>query len=346
MSQVRQRGPAPLGRATLRAIAQKAGVHVSTVSRTLRATEDGRAVSTAAGARVISIAKELGYEPDPWGGMLASRPSRALGVLVPRLTDVVLATIYENIDKTAAQAGYLTLVANTDDSAMLQRERVESLLSRRVDGLILGDAHHRAPFLKELADRGVPFVLVSRRSGSHPAVTCDDNLGGALAAQHLLSLGHENLAVLAGAAYASTGKERTCGFLTACRDSGVEVPVASVRAGGFDVASGHAAADAVLDTRHPPTAIFAVNDYMAIGAMGAARRRGLQVGHDISIIGFNDIGIAADLPIPLTTVRSPIEEMGTLAAKKVIALLNGEQIEGQRLTPQLVVRESTAAVRH
>jgi LacI family transcriptional regulator len=328
----------PPGRVTLRDVAERAGVHVSTVSRVL-SRQDGGASPTA--ERVQRIAAELGYRPDPYAASLRTHRTRALGVLVPALTDLVLATVYDEIEQCASTRGYDTFVANTRDDVVTQRRRVDVLLDRRVDGLILGDARRDDTLVDELAARGVPFVLVSRRRGDHPSVTCDDELGGRLAAEHLLGLGHRKLAVVAGEPYASTGHDRTAGFLLACREHGVAVPQDRVLLSRFDVAGGRVATERLLDGPERPTAVFVVNDFAAVGAMGALRDRGLRPGEDVAVVGFNDVSIAAELSPSLTTVRSPLRAMGAEAVTMLIHRLGGGSATPVRLAPQLVVRASS-----
>ena len=326
------------GRVTLRDVAERAGVHVSTVSRVLSRVDSG---TNPTASKVHRIAAELGYRPDPYAASLRTHRTRALGVLVPALTDLVLATVYDEIEQSANARGYDTFVANTRDDMVGQRRRVDLLLDRRVDGLILGDARLDDTFVDELAQRGVPFVLVSRRHGGHPAVSCDDELGGRLAAEHLVQLGHTQLAVVAGEPYASTGHDRTVGFLAACSERGVHVPASRVLHSRFDVAGGRAAAEQLLDQPERPTAIFVVNDFAAVGVMGALRDRGLRPGRDVAVVGFNDVSIAAELSPPLTTIRSPLRTMGARAVTMLIARLQGEQVQPVRLAPELVVRASS-----
>jgi LacI family transcriptional regulator len=330
-------------RATLRSIAEQAGVHVSTVSRVLNGTETegARAAGAATTARIREIAAALRYTPDPNATSLRTQRTHLLGVLVPRLSDIVLATVYEGVEETAAAYGYYTFVANTRDEASEQRARTEMMLSRRVDGLICGDAYFDGAYVDSLAERGIPFVLVSRRAGAHPSVTCDDYLGGRMVAEHLLSLGHEQVGVIAGEAYASTGLDRTAGFLDYYREHGVRIPKSRVLNSRFDTMGGHSAGRSLLGAKRPPTAIFAVNDFAAIGAMGAVREKGLRVGYDVSIAGFNDVPLACELPVPLTTVRSPMHEMGERAVHLLMQILGGEAVEPTRLPPALQAREST-----
>ncbi|MEV5708600.1 LacI family DNA-binding transcriptional regulator [Actinoallomurus sp. NPDC052274] len=332
---------------TLRSIADQLGLHVSTVSRVLNGpAEDGvRAASGDTAERIRRLAAELGYQPDPHGSGLRTGRSRLIGVLVPRLSDLVLSTIYEGIDEAAGEHGLTTIAANTLDDDETRRTRTKMLLARRVDGLIFGDARLDDAFLDRLATDGVRFVLVNRRAGDHPSVTPDDRLGGRLAAEHLLSLGHTDVAVIAGSPFASTGADRTAGFIDHYRDHGIRVPEARVLCSPFDTAGGRAAADELLRSPDRPTAIFAVNDFAAIGALGAARDHGLRVGTDVAIMGYNDTPLAAELPIPLTSVAVPMHEIGRRALELLTRLLAGEDVGSERLSPVLAPRASTGPAR-
>jgi LacI family transcriptional regulator len=319
-------------------IASAAGVHPTTVSRALRG---GDGVGRKTAERVRAVARELGYLPYPAAASLRTGRSKMLGVVVPRLTDVVLATIYEGIEQGSADAGYQTVVANSGDDRDVQRLRVDTLLGARVDGIILGDARSDAGLVNELVERGTKIVLASRRLPGILSVTCDDLAGGGLAAEHLLGLGHRRMGVIAGEPYASTGVDRTQGFLEACSGAGVEVPPEAVLHSRFDVRGGREAADTLLRLDPQLTALFAVNDFAAMGAMGAIRDKGLRVGDDVAVVGYNDIPAAAELPVALTSISSPMRQMGYHAARTLIALIDGQQCESMRLTPELRARTST-----
>jgi LacI family transcriptional regulator len=329
---------------TLKDIAREAGVSVTSASRALHGvTGVARAPSEETAERVRAAAARLGYSRDQLASGLRTRHSRLLGMLVPRLTDYVLATIYEGVEEEARLAGYRTVVANTRDDPDEQRARAEVMLDHRVEGLIIGDASDRGDLLADLERRGVPFVLVSRRTGSHPAVTGDDLTGGRLVAEHLLDRGHTRVAVLAGEPYASTGSERTKGFLDRWSSAGLTVSADRVVHGPFDAAGGRQAMQRVLDMPGPPpTAVFAVNDFAAIGAMGALRDAGLRVGRDVALVGYNDVSLAAELPIPLSTVTTPNLEMGRGGVELLLRILDGEKPASLLLPPQLRIRESSA----
>lgn len=330
------------GRPTLRTIAHLAGVHVSTVSRVLTpgARPPARTASAVTAARIRVLSEQLGYVPNPHATGLRTRRSNLVGVLAPRLTDVVLATIYEGIEEAAGEQGLHTFVANSWDDPQQRARKVEMLLDRRVDGLVLGDSPLDGLFADGLARRGVKFVLVSRRAGNHPSVTCDDYLGGRIVADHLIGLGHEQPAVIAGAPYASTGVDRTAGFVDRYAELGLVVPEQRIVHSTFDVIGGREAADRLLGVGRRPTAIFAVNDFAAIGALGSLRDQGLVPGEDVAVVGFNDVPIGAHLPVPLTTVHSPMHEMGRRAAHMLIERLADRETPSERLQPTLVVRRS------
>jgi LacI family transcriptional regulator len=332
------------GHPTLRSVAALAGVHVSTASRALSGpSATGRPPASASTIeRIRQVADELGYERNPHATGLRTRRSNLVGVLVPRLSDFVLATIYEGIDAEARRRGVHTFVTNTLDEPDTRRSGVQALLARRVDGLILGDARVDGDdVLADLQRQRVPYVLTSRTSGEHPSVTCDDVLGGRLAAEHLLERGHERVGVVAGEPYASTGRDRTAGFAGAFAAAGIPVPENRVVASAFDVAGGRRAAEQLL-AAGTVTAIFAVNDFAAIGALAAVQAAGLEAGRDIAVVGYNDTALAAQLPVPLTSVRSPMVAMGEAAMAMLFDRMEGRAVTSSRLPPELQARASTA----
>lgn len=332
------------GPVTLRGIADRLGLHVSTVSRVLNGPSggQGRAASGETARRIRELADELGYRPNPYATSLRTRRSNLVGVLFPRLSEIVVATIYEGVEEEATLRGLSTFVTNTHDDPATQRERIGMVLGRRVDGLVIGDAHLDGAVLADPALAGTPFVLVNRRTDTGlPAVTCDDPLGGRLVAEHFLALGHHRVAVVAGEPFASTGTDRTTGFTDRYREAGLPLPAHRVRHCRFDTAGGHQAAVELLSLPDRPTAIFAVNDLAALGAMGAARDLGLRLGEDLALAGFNDTPLAAELPVPLTSVHSPMAEQGRRAVRLLLRRIAGEPVASEALTPELVVRTST-----
>lgn len=332
------------GPVTLRAIADRLGLHISTVSRVLHGSGSARdgAASAATAQRIRALAEELGYRPNPHATSLRTRRSNLIGVLFPRLSEVVVATIYEGVEEEATARGLSAFATNTRDDPATQRERIAMVVGRRVDGLVIGDAHLDGAALAVEALADVPYVLVNRRTdGSHPAVTCDDYLGGRLVAEHFLALGHREVGVIAGEPFASTGADRTAGFVDRFREAGVPVAEHAVVHCAFDTKGGRRAASALLDGGEHPSAVFAVNDLAAIGAMGAMRDLGLRIGADIALAGFNDTPMAAELPVALTSVRSPMAELGRVAVRQLLRRIDGGAAESRKLAPELMVRTSS-----
>ncbi|MFJ3367349.1 LacI family DNA-binding transcriptional regulator [Pseudomonas sp. NPDC086251] len=332
--------------ATLKSMATALGVHVSTVSRVLNGdpAEVERAASATVVERIRALAKELDYRPNTQATNLKLRKSQEICVLMPRLTDLVMATIYDSIDSAAEEAGYLTFVSNTDDLQPRQMARAEHALRRSVAGLIVGDSHvgENQPLLDLLARKNIPYVLVSRQIAGHLAAASDDELGGWLAAEHLYQLGCRDVAILAGERHASTGADRTRGFIRYYREQGVAVRPEWIVNGPFDSHTGHQQGEYLLGLNPRPQAFFAVNDFLAIGLMGAARDKGLQTGKDIAVVGFNDIPLANELIVPLTSVRLQMAQMGRHAVELLLKRIKGETAESIILAPQLQVRASSS----
>ncbi|GAA1821431.1 LacI family DNA-binding transcriptional regulator [Nesterenkonia flava] len=328
---------------TQRGLAALAGVSVPTVSRVLSAPADQRTrwASATTVEKILSLAEEHGYTRNPHAASLRTARSNLVGVMVPRLQDLVLATIYEGIEEAGVEHGVNTYVMNSHDDVDLQRTRTQAMLERRVDGLIFGDAHLDDDFLENLAQRHVPFVLTSRRKDGHISVTLDDYAGGRLVAQHLADLGCRSIVVLAGLEFASTAQDRTQGLIDGLSDAGIEVPEKNIIFRGFDTMAGRLAMAEVLETGLEPDAVFATNDFAAIGALGVLQDQGRSVPDDVVLVGYNDTPLAESVGIPLTTVHSPMHQMGRQALETLMRLIAGEDCEPVLLEPELIIRSST-----
>ena len=329
------------GRVTVHDVAAAAGVSKSTVSRILDERLPRSESETA--KRVRQVAEELGYMRDVAAASLRRGKTSTIGVVVPRLTDTVMAMLYEAIAHACARAGQFAIVATTDDEPEAGRAAAQSLLQRGVDGLVLSTARLDDDFPEELSARGVPFVLALRTDGKSLSSVADDQLGGYLATRHLLDLGHRRIGLISGPTYASSSRGRVEGYRQAMAEAGAEVEPSWVLGSSFSIDAGVEAAEALMRLPMPPTAIFAVNDNTAIGAMSALRRLDLAIPGDVSLVGYNDIPIVSRLGTPMTTVRVPFDQIAVAA----LDLLNhGPDRDQGRIrvaTPTLIPRRSTAA---
>jgi LacI family transcriptional regulator len=324
-----------------------AKVHPGTVSRALNAETRGL-VNQETAERVMRAAQELGYRPNPIARGLKTNRSYTIGVLIPDITNPLFPPILRGIEDRLDDAGYTSLIVNTDNDAKRERSYLEALRARQVDGFISATARLDQAFLADLAAGGVPLVLVNRslEDRSVPAVTVDDRQGIRLAVEHVAELGHSRIGHVAGPQNISTGRRRYLGFLEAMRAAGLEALGEQVRfSTSFTEAEGARVSSELLGVADDITAIVAANDRLAIGCYDTLEARGLRCPDDLSIVGFNDMPFVDRLRPPLTSVRVPQREIGTEAANLLLQRLsNGSQTPREiLLEPTLVVRGSTAS---
>ncbi|KJR08549.1 LacI family DNA-binding transcriptional regulator [Gordonia sihwensis] len=340
-------GPRRTRPPTMKEIAERAGVHVSTVSRVLRQTEPVDGWSEAA-KRVREVAQELGYQPNLWAASLRTRRTTTIGAVMPRLTDGVVATVYQGVEQAAREASYSVLLSSPPDDPDAQRQAIELLTGRQVDGLILSSLHSPAAEFVRRLKLTVPAVALNRHAGSGlPFAGGDDRLGGALAGRHLLDCGYRRIAAVGGPLFATTGHDRLSGFLDAMSDAGVRIPDHRIAHARMDVQGGIDAARSLLTRDDRPDAVFCVSDTMAIGLLGVARDLRLSIPGDLGVVGYNDIPVAAQLPVPLTTVVTPAHEIGAAGVRLLLGMVSGTdpQPDDVRLPVRLVVRGSTVQQR-
>jgi LacI family transcriptional regulator len=319
---------------TILDVARAAGVSKSTVSRILDERLPRSNSPTA--ERVRQVATELGYVRNTLASGLRRTGTSTIGVVVPRLTDTVMAMMFEQVAAASTGRGLFALVATTEDEPAAEQVAVETLRQRQVDGLVLTTAR-----MDEPREFPVPYVLALRTDGTGPASVGDDRLGGHLATRHLLDLGHRRIGLVSGPAYASSAQGRREGYLHALAEAGVPVDESLMAGDSFSMESGEIAGHTLLDRADRPTAIFAVNDNTAIGVMAAAHTLGLRMPEDLSLVGYNDIPVVSRLPVPLTTVRVPFQQI----ARGAIDLLLDHDRKPRTLvtTPTLIPRRSTIA---
>jgi LacI family transcriptional regulator len=337
---------------TLRDVARAAGVHPSTVSRSLD-PERAALVNPATRARVQEVARELDYEPDLVAKGLRNQRTHTIGIVVPDLGNPIYAQLVRGVNDALEGRGYASLVSETtDDSGRL--DRTFSLFSRRrADAVITASARtSQATELRRIIRTGLPLVMAIRwiRGVPAPIVANDDRRGGTLAAEHLIELGHTRVAQLHGPSDIETFVQRGLGFRDTAMTAGLDPPASLGPADDPTVAEGDRLMSELLASDGPrPTAVFAHNDLMAIGAIAALRRAGLACPEDISVVGYNDSPIVEYLDPPLSTIRMPLTEIGRVAAETALALVDRGAASAITpvsiaLEPMLVPRESTRRI--
>jgi LacI family transcriptional regulator len=304
------------------------------VSRALR---DDPSVSAETRRIVRAAADELGYILSARGRSLSTRTTGQIGIVVSDLGNPFYLQVLDTFHEALARVDrrMLVLTPDGDDQALLTR-----LLDGSMDGAILTTTVLTSTVPAALVRRNFPFALLNRTVDDPPCDACVvDNVAGArLAAEALVRLGHTQIAALFGPATTSTGRDREAGFRAVLKEAGIALPNARVRSGPFDFAYGHAGVAELLESG--PTAIFCANDVVALGAYNAVRGLGVRVPEDLTLIGFDDIAVAAWEVFQLTTVRQDIDRMVQVVADMVL-----ERIDAPGRPPDQVVLSPTLVKR-
>ncbi|CAG9297597.1 LacI family DNA-binding transcriptional regulator [Celerinatantimonas diazotrophica] len=323
---------------TLKDVARVAGVSISTVSRIL--DERLPKSKSKSAEKVRAVAKNLGYTRDVMASSLRRGGTGTIGVLVPHLTDTVMAILYEELAKVAQHNGYFTVVATCGDSLEEEEKAIESLLGRRVDGLILATSRLDHNSTGKLKDLGIPYTLALRTDNESASVVGNDIHGGYIATRHLLDLGHTRIGIVAGPNYSSNSLGRTKGYEKALIEAGLKFSPQLCIQSRFDFESGEAAGHVLFALEDRPTAIFAVTDNLALGVMSAAKKFNLLPGKDFALIGYNDTPVLSMLPTPISSVHIPLD----FIAYKAIELLFGDRTQNiVEVMPSLIPRYSSIA---
>ncbi|MFU8826328.1 MAG: LacI family DNA-binding transcriptional regulator [Brevefilum sp.] len=328
-------------RITIADVARKAGVSKQTVSRVINDKPD---VAPQTRKRIQDLMKAMGYAPDPIARSMKGS-TYTLGCITPNLSDFNLATIVQAAQKEAHEQGFFTLVASAA-SEIDFLPLLNEMINRRVDGLLIINPRddNRYQHILPLLAEGMPTVYIKNMPGEErvTAICLDDELGGTLATQYLLSLGHTSIVTILGPENEECTQKRLAGYKSALYEAGIAVDERLILNGDWTAESGRAAITKLLRYDVRFSAIFAQNDWMAIGAMRALRENGLQIPGHISIVGYDDLPITSFIDPPLTTIRQPIEQFGGIAAKMLIDHIKLPHTQPQiiKLDPTLVIRET------
>jgi DNA-binding LacI/PurR family transcriptional regulator len=328
-------------------VARHAGVSQSAVSRALSPGSTG--VSDALRARVRAAAEVLGYRPNAHARSLISGRSRIIAILFSYLDNPFYALALEKFCAALQAEGYHALVFLEPDTTRGIKRAVVDLLDYRVDGIITASVELSSQITDECLAFGIPIVMFNRVREDHrlSSVTTDNVAGGRLAAQHLLSLGRERIAVLAGWEGASTNRDREWGFAAELRDHNVYLFAREV--GHFDLDRTGVATRRLFgrSVAERPDALFVINDYMAFRALSVLRHElGLRVPEDVAVIGFDDVPLAAAPEYQLTSVRQSVDRMVKHAIRILLANMDHREAEQVALAPVLVPRASTGHSTH
>ncbi|MGB3681475.1 MAG: LacI family DNA-binding transcriptional regulator [Rubrobacteraceae bacterium] len=324
-------------------MAKEAGVSVATVSRTLNRTDR---VRPEVRDRVVSAVESLGYRPNAVARSLKSRNTRTLGLVIPNVRNPFFTQMARAVEDAARVRGYSLIFGNTDEDPDKEAEYLEVLLEKQVDGLIVSPARARSPQLEALVRDGVPVVFLDRyvRGIEAPVVRSDGGRAVDELVEHMVSFGHEKLAIISGPAETVPGGERLDAFLAGAEERNAPIVEECVKVGDFRRKSGFEAMRELLNLKEPPTVVFAANNLMALGALQALKRAGVRVPEDISFASFDDVSWFELVEPSITAIAQPVSELGAAAARMLPALVEGEDVESVILEAELVVRGSCGEI--
>jgi LacI family transcriptional regulator len=328
------------GPATIEDVAARSGVSTATVSRVMSGSVPARPETRE---RVLAAARDLGYRPSGIARALKRRETRTLGLVITDITNPFYPQVVSAIEAAAHERGYGIVLANGGDDPARELEHLDLLVERRVDGIVIASSRMTRRHAEHLRATAVPVVLVNDPvSGSGlPTVTTAHRRGARMATEHLIGLGHVRIGHISAPSEHPAAGQRRQGVRDAVRAAGLDGPLIAI--GDGRVGGGASAAEALIGAG--VTGIVAYNDLTAIGALRALRRARIGVPEEVSVVGFDDIDLAAWTDPPLTTVRQPIDELGRWAVEHLTGLLAGGRPGGGTtvLEPSLVVRGSTAS---
>ncbi len=328
----------------LKDIADRTGFSVNTVSLALR---DSSRIPEATRQIIRDAADELNYLPNQIAKSLVSRETKTIGLVLTDITNPILTQAAQAIELALSERGYSTLFATSNNDADEEIRVLEMFRSRQVDGmLIYPRSHRKLEHIRRLRDARYPIVLlVGDPDAGIDAVGIDERAGGYKATRHLIDLGHTRIGIIDGS-NATGNSEKRDGYFAALQEAGFDFDQTLLAdPKGFSVNAGYQAMDALIGAGGAPTAVFAVTDSLAIGALGWALSHGMKVPGDVAIVGFDNIEFAEFASVPISSVNYKIAAVSTAAVDRLLGLIAaGESIPEPRVTliePDLIVRRST-----
>lgn len=324
---------------TIKDVAKRAGVSVTTVSRVLNHHPH---VTDKLAERVLAAIDELNYRPSRVAQRLRATHSRLVGVIFSDITNPFYIHVLRGIEHVLSLDGSSVLIGNADANVDRETSFIRLMRTEDVGGLIIAPTREDSVALADAIEEGLAVVVIDRRMRNVDVDTVVvNNFEGALQAiQHLIRLGHTRIGMVSGPLHLTTGRERYAGYLQAMTDAGLHIDSSLTCFGDYRQSSGYELAQQLINLSNPPTAMFVANNQMTIGALNAIHEAGRTIPSDIAVVGFDDLSWAISLNPPLTTVAQPAFEIGVTAARLLL-----ERIANPLRPTHTVVLETELIVR-
>ncbi|UHA60071.1 LacI family transcriptional regulator [Metabacillus litoralis] len=327
-------------------VAKLANVSPATVSRVLSNPD---LVSKETREKVMEVINKVNYKPHIVARQFRTKETKIILVVVPDITSAFFSKVLRGIEHVAVKNGYQVILGDTENDTDREQEYINLLLQKQADGMVLLTARQDKAKLEEIAEH-FPMVLACEyMDGSNvPTVSIDNISSARKATEHLIQQGHTKIAHITGPINVVLGRDRLRGFQQAMMSHDLEIDSAYIQEGDFSFESGYNQMLKFLALETPPTAVFAFNDEMAMGAIKAVKDSNLLVPNDVAIVGFDNIKMASVIEPNLTTIDQPKYEIGKKAMELLLNLINGEELQKKKfvMKDELIVRESSEIVKN
>lgn len=328
---------------TIKVIADRAGVSLTTVSRVLSGMAKKYRISQATEERVRQIAKELNYKPNQIARALRLKYTNTIGMIIPDISNPFFSSIARSVENESRKAGYSVIICDSQEDTELEKNSIKILGMRQVDGLIICPVGKESKGIADLVGQGVSVVTVDRYFPElNISSVVSDNFNGSMqAVDHFCRLGHKKIAFIQGIPDSSVNKERIRGYKEGLRSKNIPINDSYIVGDNFGEQNGYIGTKILLSCHDRPTAIFATSNLISLGAMRAITEENLRIPDDISIVAFDDQPYSDFLPTPMTTIRQKKEELGKLAINVLLNKIAGLKDKKRIVIPtELVVRNS------
>ncbi len=315
---------------TIKDVAKKAGVSISTVSRVIN---DSKPVTNEVKQRVLDVIKETGYVPNPLARSLVTKKSQLIGVIVPEVTDTFAAEVLNGIEEISKMYDYDILLANTYSEKDLEVKNINLLRAKQVEGIVMISWDIDKDVVGLLEDSGIPAVYISKTTRDFDIYNVSINNNSAVKdmTNFLLDRGHKKIVLLNTTFQTNLADERLTGYRDAIVGGGLKVNEGFIKSCGPTFDDGYMAVKEMLESKVDVDAIFATSDEVAIGAINACFDLGYKVPEDISVVGFYDIEFSKMCRPKLTTVKQPLYDMGAVAIRMIIKMVKGIEIDEKKV---------------
>jgi len=329
----------------IKELAEKLELSPTTVSRVLNGKSKKFRISQKTSRKVLDGARKYHYSPNRIARGLKLEKTETIGLIIPDIANPYFGSIAKTIEVEARNSGYSIILCDSLDDEITEAELLQLMAGRKVDGIIIAPTGKNSNHVTEIQQQGIPVMVIDRYlPGTNlPFVTTDNYLGGLLATQYFIDMGHRNIACIQGINGISANTDRVNGYRAALQKHGIPANESLVLGTDFGEKNGYIQTKKLLTLPEYPTAIFALSNLISLGTLRALKEAGLSVPDDISIVSFDEQPYSAFLTCPMTTVEQPREEIGKLAFLNLLEMINKEsrkKTENLVLKPRLIIRES------